>query len=59
MKSIAGWICQLALLAAATFLLVVLYEHGPADFMHNAQQEFGRLMNWAQGGDDANFTPPK
>jgi hypothetical protein len=35
---------RLAVLAAFTFLFVVLYEHGPADYLKNVQADFLSLV---------------
>jgi len=35
---------RLAVLAVFTFLFVVLYEHGPADYLQNVQTDFLSLV---------------
>ncbi len=59
MKRVASWICQLAFLGAATLAFIVLYEHGPSDFLRHARAEFVDLANWGKGGRAENFPASK
>ena len=38
----------LVLFVVATFGFVVLFEHGPDNYLQNAQAEFETLKEWAQ-----------
>ena len=57
MKRILSWIFQLVFFLIATFLFVVLYDHGPAGFIGGAKQEFGELVAWV-GGSQSGKIPP-
>ena len=59
MRRILSWLLQLVLLVAATFVFIVLYAHGPSDFIRNARWEFGQMASWVKGGTRADFPPPK
>ena len=43
---------RIALVAAMTFLFVVLFEHGPSNYLENAKADFSKLM------EAANFPAP-
>jgi hypothetical protein len=42
--SLLAFIVRLALVAAITFGFVVLFEHGPDNYLESAQAEFSKLM---------------
>lgn len=50
MSAIQSAVYQVLLLLLATFLFMVLFEHGTSGFVKNAGLEFGQLMNLATGG---------
>jgi hypothetical protein len=50
--SILAFAIRIALVASMTFLFVVLFEHGPANYLENVQADFSKLM------EAANPTPP-
>jgi len=37
---------RIALVAVVTFLFVVLFEHGPADYLENMQGDFNKLLQF-------------
>ena len=45
--SLFAFIIRIALVAAMTFLFVVLFEHGPANYLENVQGDFNKLMRAA------------
>lgn len=47
MTSLISFILRLALVAAATFLFVVLFEHGPENYVENVTADFHKLMHSA------------
>jgi hypothetical protein len=51
MTGIWSWVYQLVLLLVATFVFMVLLGHGPSNFVQNAGDEMGQLMNLVHGGD--------
>ena len=58
MRRLGSWLGQLALLAALTFVFMVLYAHGPRDFWKHAGRELGQLAG--RGGDGGgNLAAPK
>ena len=50
--SLLAFAIRIALVAAMTFLFVVLFEHGPASYLENVQADFSKLA------EAANLTPP-
>jgi len=42
--SLLAFATRLALVAAFTFLFVVLFEHGPANYLESVQTDFGKLI---------------
>lgn len=38
-------VVRVAILAAFTFLFVVLFDHGPDDYLSNVQKDFTRLVD--------------
>lgn len=42
--SLLAFTIRLVLVAAMTFCFVVLFEHGPSNYLENAQVEFSKLM---------------
>jgi len=38
-------ILRVSVLAAVAFLFVVLFEHGPENYLLNAREDFARLMD--------------
>lgn len=44
--SLLAFTIRLALVAAMTFGFVVLFEHGPSNYIENAQVEFSKLMGF-------------
>ena len=42
--SLLAFTLRMALVAVTTFLFVVLFEHGPADYLLNVQGDFSKLM---------------
>jgi hypothetical protein len=49
MTSLISFLFRLVLVAAATFLFVVLFEHGPENYVENVTVDFHKLMNSAAG----------
>ncbi len=47
--SMLALIIRIALLAVMTFLFVVLFEHGPANYPDNVQADFNRLLQAVDG----------
>jgi len=45
--SLFAFIIRIALVAAMTFLFVVLFEHGPANYLENVQGDYIKLMQAA------------
>ena len=45
--TVISFVVRLAVLRVFAFLFVVLYEHGPADYLGNLTKEFGSLMSAA------------
>ncbi len=48
-SSLFAFILRVALLAALTFLFVVLFEHGPENYLGNVQTDFGKLYHSVTG----------
>ena len=48
-SSLLAFTIRLTLVAALTFLFVVLFEHGPADYLQNVQTDFLKLVQGLQG----------
>lgn len=46
MTSLIAFTLRIALLALFTFLFVVLFEHGPADFVSGLRSEFGEFIRF-------------
>ncbi len=46
MTSLLAFTIRLALVAGMTFGFVVLFEHGPSNYLENAQVEFAKLMEF-------------
>lgn len=44
--SLIAFVIRLALVAGVTFLFVVLFEHGPANYLENVQADFIKLMEF-------------
>jgi hypothetical protein len=44
--SLLAFTIRLALVAAMTFGFVVLFEHGPSNYLEGAQAEFSKLMEF-------------
>lgn len=47
-SSLLAFTLRLVLLAAMTFLFVVLFEHGPSNYLENVQADFSRLLEIAK-----------
>jgi hypothetical protein len=45
--SLLAFAIRLALVAAMTFLFVVLFEHGPANYLENVKADFSKLVEAA------------
>ena len=45
--SILAFTIRIALVAVMTFLFVVLFEHGPANYLENVQADFTKLVEAA------------
>ena len=45
--SLLAFTLRMALVAAMTFLFVVLFEHGPANYLGNVRADFSKLMEAA------------
>ena len=45
--SLLAFTIRIALVAVMTFLFVVLFEHGPANYLENVQADFSKLMEVA------------
>lgn len=45
--SLLAFTIRIALVAVMTFFFVVLFEHGPADYLENVQGDFNKLMQSA------------
>jgi len=45
MISLIVFFVRISLVAAMTFLFVVLFEHGPADYLKNVQTDFSLLIS--------------
>ena len=45
--SLLAFTIRMALVAVMTFLFVVLFEHGPANYLENVQADFSKLMEFA------------
>ncbi|MEI6033443.1 MAG: hypothetical protein WCS65_04060 [Verrucomicrobiae bacterium] len=43
--SVVSLIIRLAVLAAFAFLFVVLFEHGPENYLSNVQKDFAQLVD--------------
>ena len=48
-SSLLAFTIRLTLVAALTFLFVVLFEHGPADYLQYVQTDFLKLVQGLQG----------
>jgi len=48
-SSFFAFVLRVALLAALTFLFVVLFEHGPENYAGNARTDFGKLYHSVTG----------
>lgn len=42
--SLLAFTIRMALVAGMTFLFVVLFEHGPANYVENVQADFSKLV---------------
>ena len=47
LTSLLAFTIRIALVAVMTFLFVVLFEHGPANYLENIQGDFTRLIQFA------------
>ena len=45
--SLLAFTIRIALVAAMTFLFVVLFEHGPSNYLENVQADFSKLLEVA------------
>ena len=45
--SLLAFIIRIALVAALTFLFVVLFEHGPTNYLENVRGDYNKLMQAA------------
>jgi hypothetical protein len=45
-STVLSLIIRLAVLLGFAFLFIVLYEHGPENYLFNAQKEFSQLMDY-------------
>jgi len=45
--SLLAFTIRIALVAVMTFLFVVLFEHGPGDYLANVQADFNKLIQSA------------
>lgn len=50
MKALSALV-QIGLFLAATFAFIVLIDHGPQDFLHNAMTEWDELTALVAGSD--------
>ncbi|MFZ4776497.1 MAG: hypothetical protein ACOYM3_14085 [Terrimicrobiaceae bacterium] len=55
--SLLALVLRIALLCAMTFLFVVLFEHGPTNYVDNVQSDFNLLFQAVAG--PAPSTPGK
>jgi len=55
--SILAFAIRLALVGVMTFCFVVLFEHGPSDYLQNMQADFFKLLELT--GEPAPATPEK
>jgi hypothetical protein len=47
-SSLVAFTLRVALVAASTFLFVVLFEHGPANYLENARADFQTVYELVQ-----------
>ena len=45
-SSLLAFAIRIALVAVMTFLFVVLFEHGPANYLENMQGDFNKLVQF-------------
>lgn len=55
--SLFSLILRTVLLAGMTFLFVVLFDHGPANYLENVQADFNKLVHFVAATADFKKSP--